>query len=87
MTLMRRDRIMPETGREGNLPSWAGASGAYSTAYRLLGMMAAKGHVKRQWRGGVYCSLDMDSFIEALGRGNEEEIKAKILVWRTYYHV
>jgi hypothetical protein len=56
-----------ETGIEGNLPLWKGASAVYSKAYRLMDKYGAD-----------------HALIEALNKGDEEEIKA-ILLYR--YHM
>jgi hypothetical protein len=61
------------------LPKWAGAAGAYSKAYRMLGYMAAHGHVKRvRDRRGFHCTVsdEMTDLIDALNKGEEERIKA-----------
>lgn len=51
-----------ESGIEGNLPSWPGASAVYSRAYALMKKYGA----------------DYD-LIKALGKGDEEKIKAILL--------
>lgn len=57
-----------------NLPSWNGASGAYSRAYRILANMARNGHVQSRMKP---CSVsqEMRDYIHALNRGDEEQIK------------
>lgn len=59
-----------ETGIEGNLPNWRGASAVYSKAYRILERMA---------QGG-----DKDTLIDALNKGNEEQIKGLLLMTHVY---
>jgi hypothetical protein len=79
-----------ETGIEGNLPAWQGASECYSKAYKILANMAQNGHVKRHWIPyskdhryvNQYCcypSTDMTDLIDALNSGNEEKIKGMLL--------
>lgn len=67
----------------GNLPNWRGASGAYGRAYRILEGMARRGHVKKS-HGCCFVSQDMQDFIDALNKGNEEEIKFNNLNWAKY---
>jgi hypothetical protein len=77
-----------ETGNEGNLPMWNGASKCYSRAYRILETMARRGHVKPgrvPKRKSCYpytatVSDDMQRLIDALNTGNEEEIKGLLLL-------
>jgi hypothetical protein len=65
-----------------NLPSWPGASAAYSKAYRILQRLAAAGHATPPLlrRGkvivGGHVSEDMRDAIDALNRGDENAIKA-----------
>ncbi len=70
-------------------PTWLGASQAYSKAYKMLHNMAMKGHVsKPQYtRSGLYrCSISeqMDGFIKALHKGEEEEVKHWLHLGYTY---
>ncbi len=65
-----------------SLPNWPGASSCYSRAYRRLEEMAASGHVKYgYWMGRAHCttSQEMDDFIDALNRGDEEAIKSALM--------
>lgn len=57
-----------------SLPTWAGASSAYSRAYRTLERMARNGHVSKR-----HVSEEMHDLIEALNEGNEERIKGLLL--------
>lgn len=72
------------------LPNWSGAAECYARSYALLERWGACGHVTRQKipgrRKGYRCSTsgEMDSLIEALNRGDEEAIKATLLVH--YWH-
>lgn len=63
-----------------NLPGWPGADTAYARAYVVLRHMAMSGHVDAVRKGSrvVRCipSTEMESFIDALNRGDEESIKA-----------
>lgn len=70
-----------------NLPSWSGADACYSKAYRILEEMAKNGHVTQsdymltRRRVIRYCvpSPEMEDWIDALNKGDEERIKAKLL--------
>ena len=69
-----------------NLPSWAGADAAYSKAYAILAKLARAGHVTPAtgyWKGGRWIqwvpgsvSQEMRDAIDALNKGDENEIKA-----------
>ena len=68
---------------DGNLPNWPGASCAYSRAYRVLAHMARSGHAppaKVGKRGNVLrpgtVTQNMRDAVDALNRGDEEQIKA-----------
>jgi hypothetical protein len=65
------------------LPRWPGAAGAYARAYRILASMARSGHVTRT-RGRCSSSPELREFIEALDRGDEEQIKG--LNWQHRVH-
>ncbi len=63
----------------GNLPTWKSASAVYRKAYRTLELMAERGHVKR----GHHCcypSQDMRDLIDALNKGDEEQIKGLLIM-------
>ena len=80
------------------LPSWPGAAGLYSRAYRTLEFMAHRGHVKvgcyqavgRGLNGRAimghqrYVSEEMTELIQALNSGDEETIKATMWKRRAY---
>lgn len=68
---------MADTGIEGNLPAWPGASACYSKAYRILAAMGL--------REGRALSFDRVRLIEALDRGDEEEIKGLLLMGHVYH--
>lgn len=71
-----------------NLPTWNGASHCYSKAYRLLERMAATGAVTRtRTRKGYVChpSSDMTDIIDALNKGNEEQVKGLLMTIGQYY--
>lgn len=69
----------------GNLPNWAHADKVYSNAYKVLENMGKSGHVIKPIykRGKVFVqgsvSQEMRELIEALGRGDETEIKSMLL--------
>lgn len=77
-----------ETANE-DLPLWAGAKAAYTAAYAMLNRMAKDlGHVsiKRDPKGrpvGSVASPDMLSIIEALNKGNEEQVKGFLALGRS----
>lgn len=65
-------------------PTWPGAATAYSRACRILSVMAQSGHVtpspsSTKRRPQMTVSAEMRDFIDALGRGNEEQIKELVL--------
>jgi hypothetical protein len=60
-----------------NLPQWAGASVCYSRAYAMLAHMS-KTHVSIV-RGQCRVSEDMRRIIDALNKGDEEQIKGLLL--------
>ena len=69
-----------------NLPSWPHASKVYSRAYRVLKNMVRAGCATAPvyTKGGKlkkqgYVSEEMNDFIDALNKGNEEKIKWYIL--------
>jgi hypothetical protein len=64
------------------LPTWTAAPEVYSTAYRVLDRMAARGHVTmRKVRGKTQCdpSEEIRDLIDALNKGDEERIKGLLL--------
>lgn len=74
--------------RDGSLPAWPGAEVCYERAYRLLAWMGRNGHVQlvpipsrgaRGRRVQSVPSAEMRAVVEALARGNEEEIKGILL--------
>ena len=65
--------------RVSNLPSWPGASAAYSKAYANLEAMASSGHVPVTGKGPhtqAHPSEEMRDAIDALNKGDEIRIKA-----------
>jgi hypothetical protein len=73
---------------ESNLPDWSGADGAYRRAAIITANMAKAGHVKRIGRGEkAKCevSADLQDYIEAMNKGDEEQIKALNHVWRRFH--
>jgi len=62
-----------------NLPNWTAAREVYSKAYRVLEAMAENGHVTRSWNT-CYPSQDMRDLIDALNKGDEEQIKGILLL-------
>lgn len=69
----------------GNLPSWPGADSCYSRSYVILAEMAKNGHVtqtKNRFVTRCYVSPEMEDWIDALNKGDEERIKAKLLYMR-----
>lgn len=74
----------------GNLPSWPGASKVYSRAYATLEEMGRTGHAKPAivrhgkvvQQGRV--SDEMNTLIEALDSGNEEQIKYLLMLTHVY---
>ena len=73
-----------------DLPLWAGAKEAYTAAYAMLRKMATElGHVRivRDRKGkpvGSESSQDMRDIIEALNKGDEEQVKGYLALGRTY---
>ncbi|MFO0449971.1 MAG: hypothetical protein ACK52I_15135 [Pseudomonadota bacterium] len=73
---------------ESNLPDWPGADGAYRRTVIIIANMAKAGHIKRIGRGEkAKCevSADLQDYIEAMNKGDEERIKALNHVWRKFH--
>ena len=72
----------------GNLPSWNGAEGVYSRAYKVLEALARAGHASppKMRRGkivsGGAISDEMRDLIAALDKGEEEAVKGLLLLYR-----
>jgi hypothetical protein len=67
------------------LPNWPGASKCYSRAYRILEAMQLR-TCKGKKRGQAdWPSFDAKRLIEALNKGDEEEIKGLLLMTHVYY--
>lgn len=81
------------------IKSWLGEDVVYSTAYKVLNWMGlnlkrSKGKwgptgrdLKRKiiYNNPVNVPEDQDRLIKALDRGDEEEIKGLLLLYREYY--
>lgn len=65
-----------------DMPTWPAASSVYSRACAILALMAKSGHVQKVRKGGrqvgAVRSPEMESFIDALNRGDEEAIRGCI---------
>ena len=78
-----------------SLPSWPGADAAYSKAYRIMEQMAKRGHViecvpaRKRIKGRstplrVTVSDELQAYIDALNKGDEERIKGFNLQFMHY---
>jgi hypothetical protein len=77
--------------RRNTLPSWRGASAAYSKAYKILEVWNRKeaaaqkrAHTKRGRAASTFRyrpTDEINAFIDALGKGDEEKIKAFNLLY------
>ena len=84
------DLLGLQDSHQEDLPLWTGAKEAYAKSYAMLKRMAVElGHVtiKRDSKGqpvGSEASQDMRDIIDALNKGNEEQVKGNLVMGRTY---
>lgn len=76
---------MTQTDKISNLPNWPGASHCYSKAYRILESMLKRAYTHKIRPYYDWPSFDSIRLVEALNKGDEEEIKGLLLMNWVYY--